>query len=163
MSLHSVEKWNRPKNARKLIGIRHPAEQLERPKLMTIGQLARKTGVTSRAIRHYERLGLVETPRRTDANYRLFDSDSVSRVKFIANCRSLGFSIPEIANFLQIMENPDHTCSQVAELTRRHLDIVDTKIRDLAKMRQTLARNLACCTGNEVPECPVLDLLQKSS
>ncbi len=163
MSLHSVDKLNRPGKARNLVGTRRPAEHLVRPKLMTIGQIARKTGVTSRAIRHYERLGLVEIPVRTDANYRLFDSDSVSRVKFISNCRSLGFSIPEIADFLQIMENPDHTCSQVVELTQRHLDIVDTKIGELAKMRQILARNLACCTGNEVPECPVLDFLQKST
>lgn len=163
MSPRSVDKWSRPGNARKLTGIGRSAERLVRPKLLTIGQLARETGVTPRAIRHYERLGLVETPVRTDANYRLFDSDSVSRVKFIAKCRSLGFSIPEISDFLQIMEDPDHTCAQVADLTRQHLDIVDTKIKDLAEMRRTLARNLACCTSEEVSECPVLDFLQKSA
>ena len=129
--------------------------------LMTIGQLAGHARVTPRAIRHYERLGLIEAPVRTDANYRLFDSDSVSRIKFIAKCRSLGFSLPEIAEILRIMEDPDHTCAQVVEITRQHLRLVDSKISDLAEMRRTLAVNLARCTGAEVPDCPVLDFLQK--
>ena len=129
--------------------------------LMTIGQLAGHAKVTPRAIRHYERLGLIKAPIRTDANYRLFDSDSVSRISFIAKCRSLGFSLPETADFLRIMEDPDHTCAQVVEITRQHLQLVDTKIGDLAEMRRTLARNLAHCTGAEVPDCPVLDFLQK--
>lgn len=129
--------------------------------LVTIGQLARKAGVTPRAVRHYERLGLIKAPVRTEANYRLFDSDSVARLKFIAKCRSLGFSIPEIRHLISIMEDPDHTCAQVADLTREHLDLVDSKMKDLAEMRRTLARNLACCTGKEVPDCPVLEFLQK--
>ena len=129
--------------------------------LMTIGQLAGHAKVTPRAIRHYERLGLIKAPIRTDANYRLFDSDSVSRIRFIAKCRSLGFSLPETADFLRIMEDPDHTCAQVVKITRQHLELVDTKIGDLAEMRRTLARNLARCTGAEVPDCPVLDFLQK--
>ncbi len=129
--------------------------------LMTIGQLAGHAKVTPRAIRHYERLGLIKAPIRTDANYRLFDSDGVSRIKFIAKCRSLGFSLPETADFLRIMEDPDHTCAQVVEITRQHLELVDTKIGDLAEMRRTLAVHLARCTGAEIPDCPVLDFLQK--
>ncbi len=147
----------------KLPGVGRSAEGLVRPKLITIGQLAQETGVTPRAIRHYERLGLIVTPVRTAANYRLFDSDSVSRAKFIAKCRSLGFSIPEIADFLRIMEDPDHTCAQVAELTRHHLDLIDAKMQTLADMRSILARSLSQCTGEDVPQCAVLDLLKRSA
>ena len=77
--------------------------------LLTIGQLAQETGVTPRAVRHYESLGLIRAPIRTGANYRVFDEDSVSRVRFIAKCRSLGFSLPEIGELLQVMDDPDHT------------------------------------------------------
>lgn len=129
--------------------------------LVTIGKLAGAAGVTPRAVRHYERLGLIEAPIRTDANYRLFDADSIARLRFIAKCRSLGFSIPEVSELLQITEDPDHTCAQVADLTRQHLDLVDSKIKDLTEMRRTLARNLARCTGREVPDCPVLEFLQE--
>jgi len=128
---------------------------------MTIGRLAGEARVTPRAVRHYERLGLIKAPIRTEANYRLFDSDSVARLKFIAKCRSLGFSIPEVRELLRITEDPDHTCAQVMGLTRRHLELVDAKIKDLAEMRRVLARNLVRCTGEEIPECPVLDFLQQ--
>lgn len=87
-------------------------------KPLTIGQLSRKTGVTARTIRHYERLGLLKAAGRTGANYRLFDVDSITHVTFIARCRSLGFSIPEIADLLQITGNASPTCAQIATLTR---------------------------------------------
>lgn len=129
--------------------------------LMTIGQLARETGVTPRAVRHYESLGLIRTPIRTDANYRIFDSDSVVRMRFIAKCRSLGFSIPEVDELLRVMDDPDHTCAQIQELTRQHLDLVETKIKDLAEIRLTLAGNLSRCTGKDVPDCAVIEFLKE--
>ncbi|MEW5710168.1 MerR family transcriptional regulator [Pelomicrobium sp. G1] len=67
---------------------------------LTVGQLARKTGVTARAIRHSERLGLIKAAGRTGANYRVFGAGSVTRLNFIARCRSLGFSLPEVKDLL---------------------------------------------------------------
>ena len=132
-------------------------------KLMTIGQLSRKCTITPRAIRHYEQLGLIRAPLRSDSNYRLFDSDTAERVRFVSNGRSLGFSIAEIADLLRVMDDPDHTCAQVADLTRQHLALIDAKMRTLVDLRRTLATTLSQCTGEEVPECAVLDLLKRSA
>ncbi len=132
-------------------------------KLITIGELARTARMTPRAIRHYERLGLIQVPIRTDSNYRLFDSDSVERARFIAKSRSLGFSIVEVAGLLRAMDDPDHTCAQVAELTQVHSDLIDAKLQTLVEMRHTLARTLSRCTGKDVPECAVLEFLKKSA
>ncbi len=132
-------------------------------KLITIGELARTARMTPRAIRHYERLGLIQVPTRTASNYRLFDSDSVERARFIAKSRSLGFSIAEVAGLLRAMDDPDHTCAQVAELAQAHLGLVDAKLQTLVEMRHTLARTLSRCTGKNVPECAVLDFLKKSA
>lgn len=129
--------------------------------LMTIGQLARATGVTPRAIRHYEKLGLIKAPVRTAANYRLFDGDSAARVQFVSRCRSLGFAIPEIADLLKIMDDPGHTCAQVAELSLHHLRLIDSKIETLMTMRGVLAQTLSQCTQGNIPDCAVLDFLQK--
>ncbi len=132
-------------------------------KLITIGELARTARMTPRAIRHYERLGLIQVPTRTASNYRLFDSDSVDRARFIAKSRSLGFSIAEVASLLRAMDDPDHTCGQVAELAQANLDLVDAKLQTLVEMRRTLARTLSRCTGKDVPECAVLEFLKKSA
>lgn len=98
---------------------------------------------------------------RTDSNYRLFDRDSLERVKVIAKCRSIGFSIPEIADLSRNMEVRDNVCAQVAELTQQHLELVDGKIRDLVEMRRALGSNLSRCTGRDAPECAVLEFLKK--
>ena len=131
--------------------------------LMTIGQLARKSNITPRAIRYYEQLGLLKAPLRTESNYRLFDSDALERARFILKCRSLGFSISEIAELLTVTDDPDHACAQVEEISRHHLAIIDSKLTSLIEMRISLAKCLSLCTGRNVPECAVLDYLKKSA
>lgn len=130
---------------------------------MTIGQVSRRSGVTPRAIRHYEQLGLIRPPFRSESNYRFFDSESVTRLRFIAKCRSLGFSIAEIADLLSVTDDPKHTCAQVEEITTRHLELIDAKLQNLMEMRETLAEGLAQCSGRNVPDCAVLDLLEQSA
>lgn len=130
---------------------------------MTIGQVSRRSGVTPRAIRHYEQLGLIRPPFRSESNYRFFDSESVSRLRFIAKCRSLGFSTAEIADLLSVTDDPNHTCAQVEEITTRHLELIDAKLQSLTEMRETLAEGLAQCSGRDVPDCAVLDLLERSA
>ncbi len=131
--------------------------------LMTIGQLARKSAVTPRAIRYYEQIRLIGTPSRSESNYRLFDSDSMERLRFISKCRSLGFSITEIASLIRVTDNPDHTCAQIQELTECHVNLIDGKIQNLMEMRATLSETLSRCTGREAPECAVLDFLRNSA
>ncbi len=132
-------------------------------KLMRIGQLAQKAGVSPRAIRHYEHLGLVEVPVRTAANYRLFDDDAAARIEFISRCRGLGFSIAEITDLLRIVDDPEHTCAQVAELSRHHLDLIDAKIQSLTHMRGVLAKWLSHCTEGNIGDCAILDFLENRS
>ena len=160
MSPQSALSRNRRREPETITGIGPSKRCGMYSKLLTIGQLARETGVTPRAIRYYERLGLIETPVRTDTNYRLFDGDSIARVNFIAKCRSLDFSTSQISGFLHIIRDPDHTCTQAADITRRHLELIDAKMRELVEIKRALAQNLACCTDQEDTECAVLDFLQ---
>ena len=161
MPSHAIDEWRPHANTKKPAGTGRATGSVVRSNLVTIGQLAQETGVTPRAIRHYETLGLIRAPLRTDANYRLFDSDSMERVRFIGKCRLLGFSIAEIADLLRVTDDPDHTCAQVVELTQHHQELIDSKIQALAEMRGTLASSLSRCTGKEVPECAVMDFLKK--
>lgn len=132
-------------------------------RLMTIGQLARKSGLTPRAIRYYEQLGLVQPPLRTESNYRLFDSDSVERLYFISKCRSLGFSMAEITVLLSVMDDAAHPCAPVKVLAERHLKLVDAKLMNLMEIRVTLGKYLSRCNSGKVPDCPVLEFLKKSA
>jgi Cu(I)-responsive transcriptional regulator len=131
--------------------------------LMTIGQLAHKCHVTPRAIRYYEKIGILKAAARSESNYRIFDSEALECIRFISKCRALGFSIEEITELLRITANPDHTCGQVKEITHRHLAMIDNKLQALMKMRQPVAKCLSRCTGQDVPECAVLEYLSNSN
>jgi MerR family copper efflux transcriptional regulator len=67
-----------------------------REELMTIGELARRTGVSPKAIREFEGLGLIYSAGRSEANYRLFDESAIWCVQVIGNLRALGLTIKEI-------------------------------------------------------------------
>ncbi len=67
-----------------------------RGELMTVGELARRTGVTPKAIREFEGLGLIYTAGRSEANYRLFDESAIWCVQVIGSLRALGLTIKEI-------------------------------------------------------------------
>lgn len=128
---------------------------------MTIGELSRETGATPRAIRYYERLGLIPRAKRTPSNYRLFDGDAVERIRLIARCRSLEFPIVEIAALTEPTQ-PHGECAHTAAVVRHHLELVDEKMRTLARVRGILERRLAECGDERVPECPLLEFLRSA-
>jgi MerR family transcriptional regulator, copper efflux regulator len=64
--------------------------------LMTVGRLARRTGLSIKAIRRYEALGLIYSAGRSEAGYRLFDESALWCAQVISTLRSLGLTIKEI-------------------------------------------------------------------
>jgi DNA-binding transcriptional MerR regulator len=129
--------------------------------LHTIGELARRTGATPRAIRHYEQLGLLMAPVRTDSNYRMFDQQSIKTVEFIVSSRSLGLSIPEIAELLKIIDNEDSICMNVAQVMKQHLSLVDDKIKMLTHTRRMIAKALSQCADEDDADCSALEILRE--
>lgn len=64
--------------------------------LMTVGELSRRTGVPVKALREYTDWGLIFTPGRSGANYRLYDDEALGCVQAIAELRGLGLTLAEI-------------------------------------------------------------------
>jgi MerR family mercuric resistance operon transcriptional regulator len=122
-------------------------------------ELARRTGCNLETIRYYEKIGMMPDPPRTASGYRVYDEAHVSRLRFILRARELGFAIEEIRGLLALVDGGTQTCAEVKERTERHLADVRAKIADLKRMERVLAATAAKCTGDEVPDCPVLDAL----
>ncbi|RKF19262.1 Cu(I)-responsive transcriptional regulator [Altericroceibacterium spongiae] len=123
---------------------------------MNIGEASKAGGVSQRMIRHYEQIGLIPEPVRRDSGYRDYGEQDVHRLRFIANARDLGFSVPEIKTLLDLWANRERASAEVKNLALRHIDELDEKIARLETMRDTL-RNLARhCHGDERPDCPIL-------
>ena len=124
---------------------------------MNIGTVADRAGVTSKTIRYYESIGLIDPARRTESGYRVYDERDVQTLRFVHRARSLGFSVSEVADLLALWRDRNRASADVKALARQHLRDIDRKIADLQGMRDTLVHLMERCHGDERPDCPILD------
>ena len=106
---------------------------------MRIGDLASLTGVSTKAIRYYEDIGVLPRPERASNGYRVYAQSAVDRLTFVKDAQATGLSLNEIAAILGLREQGEATCNHVLHLLEHHLDQLDTKIAALQKTRATLA------------------------
>lgn len=125
--------------------------------------LARLTGCNLETIRYYEKIGIMPEPPRTSKNYRAYDDTHVSRLRFVMRSRDLGFTLEEIRDLLGIVDGKAGTCADVQALASRHIESVRTKIADLQSIEAVLTETVSQCTGDDVPECAVIDALTKAA
>ena len=105
---------------------------------MNIGQVSKSTQLSVKQIRDYEKAGLLINPSRSEAGYRIYNSNDIARLKFIAKARSVGFSLAQIGELLALQDNPHRTSAQVKTLTASHIDFLSNKIKELKSMQHTL-------------------------
>jgi len=127
--------------------------------LMNIGEAAKATGVSAKMIRHYEQVGLLAAPRRTDSGYRQYTGSEVHTLRFIRHARDLGFSIPEIGELVGLWQNRRRPSRQVKALAQAHISDLEQKAQALLAMKTTLEHLVHCCHGDDRPECPILENL----
>lgn len=70
---------------------------------MHIGELAERTALSLRTIRHYDEVGLLHPSARTDGGFRIYSEDDYERLLLIRQARSLGFGLEEIAVMLDVL------------------------------------------------------------
>ena len=106
--------------------------------LLRIGQLAARAGVSADSIRHYERLGLLPRPPRTDAGYRQFSPAAVERVQLIRSAVRVGFSLRQLAAFLGERQAGGAPCRKVRDAAERILASIDDQIAELETTKASL-------------------------
>lgn len=128
-------------------------------KALRRAELARRTGCNLETIRYYEKIGVMPAPPRTAAGYRVYDESHIRRLCFILRARELGFAIEEVRGLLHLVDGGNQTCAEVKARTEKHLVDVQAKIADLRRIERVLATTAASCSGDDVPECPILKAL----
>ncbi len=123
------------------------------------GELAARTGCNLETVRYYEKIDLLPEPPRRANGYRAYDDTHVQRLRFILRARELGFDIAEIRGLLALVDTERQTCAEVKQRTELHLKDVRGKIADLRRIERVLAETAAQCSGEAVPDCPVLEAL----
>src|SRR5438105_3465326 len=119
-------------------------------KAMTIGQLARSTGVGVGTVRFYERRGLLDASARRAAGYRQYTEDVIRRLLFIKRDKELGLSLKEVADLIALRLAPSATRADVRRQAGKKLTAIGAKIRDLQHMSEILAKLVAACDGQSI-------------
>lgn len=127
---------------------------------MNIGTVAEKSGVPAKTIRYYETIGLIRPARRRPNGYRSYSVADMRTLNFIKRARSLGFSIEEVRDLLDLWRDRQRTSAAVKALALRHLAALDRKIAELEAMRKAVADLVERCRGDDRPDCPIIEELE---
>jgi len=128
--------------------------------MLSIGQVAKRTGVTVETMRFYEKQGLITVPQRSDCGYRQYPPEMVKRVRFIQHAKEVGFTLKEIDELLALRRKPGTSCADIKLRAAQKVQEVDQKLNDLKRIRGALQRMIMKCSGRgDLSECPILEEL----
>src|SRR5918996_1787499 len=109
---------------------------------LTIGNVARVTGVTAKTIRYYEAIGVVPVPGRTSAGYRRYQQPDIERLRFVSRARSLGLPLDRLRMLASALDgdSPAPLPPRLLRLVREQLAAVRRQMGELERLRQQLER-----------------------
>lgn len=124
---------------------------------MTISQLARQAGVKAETVRYYQRIGLLQTPRRPGRGFRSYDDEDASHLRFIRHGQTLGFTLNEVAALLRLTSAD---CDEAERIAEERLLSVRAKIDDLRRLETALQDTIAACEQRDAyAGCPLIAAL----
>ena len=131
-------------------------------KNITVGKLAKYTGINLETVRYYEKIGLLPVPQRTESGYRVYDDNDVKRILFINRAKELGFTLKEIKELLNLKIESGKKCGDVKNIAVRKIKNVEKKIEDLIRIKSVLEKLVAQCNNESITtnECPILEAIE---
>ncbi|MFY0404619.1 Cu(I)-responsive transcriptional regulator [Pantoea dispersa] len=126
---------------------------------MNISDVAKKTGLTSKAIRFYEQKGVVTPPLRSDNGYRSYAAHHLDELNFLRQARQVGFTLEECRELVALFNNPARHSADVKARTLQKADEIAAHIEELHAMRALLLELAAACPGDDGAECPIINHL----
>lgn len=128
---------------------------------MQIGELAERADVNVQTVRYYERRGLLPEPDRKPSGYRVYGEEDVHRLRFILQAKALGFTLTEIDELLALRVDPRRTAEDVRQRAEEKIADVETKIRDLRRIRRALSQLVERCEAHGSPEeCALMHAIE---
>jgi MerR family copper efflux transcriptional regulator len=128
--------------------------------MLKIGELARRAGVTAKAIRFYEARGVLPPASRGANRYRLYEEEAAAVLAFVRQAAGLGLSLAEIREVIAIRQGGQPPCAHVHRLLRDKLAELERKLTDLLEVRARLQRSLAAwrrMPGGRAAVCPHIE------
>ncbi|MDF7758723.1 Cu(I)-responsive transcriptional regulator [Kosakonia cowanii] len=126
---------------------------------MNISDVAKKTGLTSKAIRFYEQKGLVTPPLRGENGYRSYSQQHLNELTLLRQARQVGFNLEECGELVNLFNDPARHSADVKARTLQKVAEIERHISELQAMRAQLLTLAEACPGDEGADCPIMDNL----
>ncbi len=124
---------------------------------MNIGEASKASGVSTKMIRYYESIGLINSPLRTESGYRVYSENEIHALRFISQARDLGFSVDQMNSLLTLWRDRSRASADVKDIALEHIRVLDEKARALKAMSDTLRHLADNCHGDGRPDCPIIE------
>jgi DNA-binding transcriptional MerR regulator len=127
---------------------------------ITIGKLARQSGLRASAIRYYEAHGLLRPATRLPNGYRLYDDDAAVTLRFLRRAQRFGITLREIKQLIDLTQRGRTPCEHARKLVTEHLAKAEAQIRELKSLQKelrTVLSRAANCQASEGQLCPILE------
>lgn len=129
--------------------------------VLTIGDIAAKSGLKADALRYYERLGMIAPPERTAGGYRVYPADVIRRLRFIKQAQQSGLTLAEIRELLGAEGwSGAAQCRKVQRVLQVKLAELEKRVLELQRFRRTLKGHLAQCdralAQSRDADCPMV-------
>jgi MerR family mercuric resistance operon transcriptional regulator len=129
--------------------------------MLTVGQVARAAGVNVETIRFYQRRKLLDKPETPLGGVRRYPRTAVDRVRFIKRAQRLGFTLEEVRSLLALEDG--RSCAEAQRLATAKLEEVESRIKDLQRMRRVLKGLIGeCRTRRGTLACPIISALSET-
>lgn len=142
------------------------ANETTKPRLrdrgLLAGAVAETLGVGIQTLHFYERQGLIPAPPRSESGYRLYEPETVERVRFIRKAQAIGFSLEEIKEILGFASQGASPCGTVEAALAAKVRDVDARLAQLRSFRDELARLVASAgelsaAGSDARVCSIVE------
>tara|TARA_B100000989_G_C19532846_1_gene471132 strand:+ start:7899 stop:8687 length:789 start_codon:yes stop_codon:yes gene_type:complete len=118
--------------------------------LLKIGDVAKRTGLTVRALHHYDEIGLLKASHRSNSGYRLYTVDDLMQLQKIKSLQQLGFSLDDIARLLQSDDE------SLADIINKQLQTVTDQLKEQQVLIQRLSQLATLLQQGESPTVEML-------
>lgn len=108
---------------------------------ISIGNLARSSGITTRTLRYYEEMGIMNPPWRVEGSSRIYTAEDVRKLKFILKLKELGLSIKEMQELDAVYaeaKETDRIIPRLVEMLDNHINTLDEKMAKLSSLRKEI-------------------------
>jgi len=127
---------------------------------LSAGTLAKAADVNVETLRYYEKRGILPEPPRKESGYRVYPQSSVDRLKFIKGAQTLGFTLSEIQELLDMRLDTHANRADVRKQANQKVSSIREKIKALEAMEHALNHLIDQCHGDgSTADCPILEAI----